>query len=117
MDQPPYILDAIRRTAVLDAIHDRCSHAGWPLLAAHVRPTHVHLIVKSETHPNRIMTSLKSYASRKLNQLSLDAPTCKRWTRHGSTRWLWNPAEIQSAIRYIIEQQGEPMATFLNPDL
>jgi hypothetical protein len=34
------------------------------------------------------MNDMKSYASRRLNQLGLDEPARRRWARHGSTRWL-----------------------------
>ena len=58
------------------------------------------------------MNDLKSYASRCLNRAKLDDRTRKRWVRHGSTRWLWDRADISGAIRYGIEGQGEAMAVF-----
>jgi hypothetical protein len=35
-----------------------------------------------------------------------------RWARHGSTRWLWKDEDVRQALRYVIEEQGEPMALF-----
>ena len=61
---PPYLLDEQRRLCVLDAIRERCSYAGWNLLAAHVRSNHVHLVVEAEIPPELVMNSVKSYASR-----------------------------------------------------
>ena len=62
------------------------------------------------------MNDLKSYASRCLNRLGLDEPTRKRWARHGSTRWLWKPESVSAAIRYVVAEQGDPMAVFeMNP--
>lgn len=112
MDQPPYAMDETRRDAVLAAIVHRCSENNWILLAAHVRTSHVHVVVEAETRPERIMNDLKSYASRCMNQLGLDHPARKRWTRHGSTRWLWKAADVSAAIRYVVEEQGERMAAF-----
>jgi len=112
MNQPPYRLDAQRRQALLDSIVDGCSQQNWSLLAAHVRTNHVHLVVESEARPERIMNDLKSYASRCLNQLGLDGPLRKRWARHGSTRWLWEPENVSAAIRYVVDEQGERMAVF-----
>ena len=113
MDQPPYDLDRSRREAVLAALRERCLERHWNLLAAHVRTSHVHLIVGAEVRPERVMNDLKAYASRCLNRLGLDSSTRKRWARHGSTRWLWTQEDISSAIQYVVEQQGDPMEMFL----
>jgi REP element-mobilizing transposase RayT len=112
MDQPPYAMDRIRRETVLAAIVERCVNRKWTLRAAHVRSNHVHIVVNADARPERVMNDLKSYASRCLNQAGLDDPARKRWARHGSTRWLWKPEGIWSAIRYVVDRQGEPMAVF-----
>ena len=112
MNEPAYRMDERRRQAVLAAILERCSDRHWDLLAAHVRTNHVHLVVEAEARPERIMNDLKSYASRWLNRLGLDGPARKRWARHGSTRWLWKPENVSAAIRYVVDEQGEPMAVF-----
>ena len=110
MNQPPYRFDARCRQALLASIVDSCSQQNWSLLAAHVRTNHVHLVVKSEARPERIMNDLKSYASGCLNRLGLDEPVRKRWARHGSTCWLWEPENVSAAIRYVVDEQGERMA-------
>jgi REP element-mobilizing transposase RayT len=112
MDQPPYSMDRSCREAVLGALLERCSQRHWNLLAAHVRTNHVHVVVEAEARPERIMNDLKAYASRCLNRLGLDPPGRKRWARHGSTRWLWKPQSVSAAIRYIVDEQGDPMAVF-----
>ncbi len=58
------------------------------------------------------MNDLKSYASRCLNEIGLDAPSRKRWARHGSTRWLWKQENVSAAIRYVLDEQGRAMAVF-----
>jgi REP element-mobilizing transposase RayT len=112
MDQPPYGMDRSRREAVLAAMRERCSDRNWTLLAAHVRTNHVHVVVAAEVRPERIMNDLKAYASRCLNRLGLDEPARKRWARHGSTRWLPKQQSVSAAIRYVVEEQGDPMAVF-----
>jgi REP element-mobilizing transposase RayT len=112
MDQAPYSLDEVRRHAVLAAIQEVCAHRGWYLLAAHVRATHVHTVVEAEVPPERVMDGFKAYASRCLNRMGLDSRNRKRWTRHGSTRWLWKPQHISAAIQYVVAEQGEAMAVF-----
>jgi REP element-mobilizing transposase RayT len=112
MDQPPYDMDRCRREAVLAALRDRCWERRWSLLAAHVRTTHVHIVVEADARPDRVMNDLKSYASRCLNRMELDEAGRKRWARHGSTRWLWNDENVSAAIRYVVDEQGDPMAVF-----
>ena len=112
MDQPPYHLDRIRRNAVLEAIQEVCSTRHWCLLAAHVRSNHVHAVVDAEIPPEPIMNAFKSYASRRLNRIGLDPPGRKRWTRHGSTRWLWKPQHVSAAMQYVIAEQGDAMSVF-----
>jgi REP element-mobilizing transposase RayT len=117
MLQEPYVLDGARRTVVLSALRRHCAHRGWNLLAAHVRSNHVHVIVEAEVRPEKIMNELKAYASRELNRLGNDAPARKRWTRHGSTRWLFKDQDVRDALRYIIKEQSEPMALFVSEEL
>ena len=112
MLQAPYVLDQ-RRAAVLKAIRQHCEYRGWNLLAAHVRTTHVHAILEAEVPPEKIVTEFKAYASRELNRLGYDAPDRKRWARHGSTRWLFKDQDVKDAIRYVVEEQGQPTALFL----
>ena len=113
MLQDPYVLDEVTRPVVLAAIQRHCAYRGWNLLAAHVRSNHVHIIVEAETRPERIMNEFKSYASRELNQLTSERPDRKRWARHGSTRWLWKDEDVMHALRYVSDEQGDPMALFV----
>ena len=117
MDQEPYLLDSKRRAAVLESIREVCLHREWTLLAAHVRTTHVHAIVEAQSKPEKIMNDFKSYASRKLNRLECDTQSRKRWAHHGSTRWLFEDENVRQAIKYVVEEQGEPMAVFVTEEV
>ena len=112
MREPAYEMDAQRRDIALRAIQEVCGYRGWSLLAAHVRSNHVHVVVHALVQPECVMNDLKSYASRRLNECGLDTPLRKRWTRHGSTRYLWQPEQVEAAIRYVVYEQGKPMAVF-----
>ena len=116
MHQAPYTLDQRRRDAVLGAIQAACATRGWHLLAAHVRTTHVHTVVEAEVPPERVMSEFKVYASRRLSRMGLDQPDRKRWSRHGSTRWLWKPQHVSAAVHYVVEEQGNVMSVFESPD-
>ncbi len=113
LKQAPYFLDRDTRQAVLEAISETCLLRGWSLLAAHVRPTHVHVVVEADVKPEKVMHKFKAHASQRLNSLGRDEPDRKRWARHGSTRWLWKDQDVREAIRYVVENQGEPMAVFV----
>jgi REP element-mobilizing transposase RayT len=112
MTQAPYLLDEHARPIVLDAIREVCRHRRWILLAAHVRTNHVHVVVEADAKPEKAMNDFKSYASRALNGLEPDKSR-RRWAHHGSTRWLWKDEDVREAIRYVIEEQGEPLAFFV----
>ena len=113
MTVPGYTLDRGSRSTVLQSIRESCAVKGWLLCAAHVRGTHVHLVLSSRETPERVMTYLKHYASVALNRQS--GERCRRWTRHGSTRWLWEPEGVDRAIHYVVHQQGVPMAVHTLP--
>jgi REP element-mobilizing transposase RayT len=117
MLQEPYVLNQEGRAVVLAALRRHCAQRVWNLLAAHVRSNHVHAIVEAEIRPERIMNEFKCYASRELNRLGSDAPDRRRWARHGSTRWLWKDQDVQDAVRYVVEEQGDPMVLFVAEEL
>jgi REP element-mobilizing transposase RayT len=108
MREEPYLLDHASRQIVLAAIRRVCAHRGWRLIAAHVRTSHVHVVVNAGVTPERIMHAFKAYACRSLHQGT------KWWTRHGSTRYLWKIEDVDGAVRYVVEGQGEAMAVFLD---
>jgi REP element-mobilizing transposase RayT len=109
---PPYGLGVSQRPLVLAAIKEACIHRGWQLEAVHVRPQHVHSVVGARAQPEFVLNTFKSYSSRKLNRACLDPLRRKRWTRHGSTKYLWTPGSVESAIKYVIEEQGEPLCIY-----
>ena len=114
MQAPPYELDARRRRIVLATIIQVCQHRGWFLLAAHVRTAHIHVVVGApDVKPEPVMTAFKAYASRALNEADLDPPGAKRWSRYGSTRYLWTQADVCSTMKYVLEEQGDQMDVFL----
>jgi REP element-mobilizing transposase RayT len=114
MKQPPYYLDAPRRQCVLATIQEVCVHRRWSLLAAHIRSTHAHVVVHAPTDPEKVMNDFKAYSSRRLTEAGFEDRNRKRWSRHGSTRYLWEIDSVEGAIRYTIDEQGELMAWYEN---
>jgi adenine-specific DNA methylase/REP element-mobilizing transposase RayT len=116
MDQPPYSMDESRREILLAAIRQGCDYRGWTLHAVHVRSNHVHVVVTANAAPERVMNDLKSYGSRRLNEAGFDTKDRKRWTRHGSTRYLWTDDAVHMAIEYVWDQRGKPMSRWRRED-
>ncbi len=112
MKQPAFVMDQARRIVVLKTIREVCNHRRWTLLAAHVRTTHVHLVAQGNAVPEKIMNDVKAYSSRRLNEAKLDPPDRIRWTRHGSTIYLWKMDEVEAKVHYTLYEQGDQMEVY-----
>jgi REP element-mobilizing transposase RayT len=114
--EAPYSLDQPRRQIMLRTIQEVSNHRGWQLIAAHVRSNHVHVIVHAECGPDKVMEDYKAYCTRRLREAGFDPARRHRWTEGGSKRYLWKPEQLQAAIRYVLDEQGEPMELFIAAD-
>jgi REP element-mobilizing transposase RayT len=109
---PPYQLDALRRQVTLEAVCEIARRKGWVLHAAHVRTNHVHIAVTAAGTPERVMNDFKTAASRRLNKAFPAERDRTRWTRHGSTRYLWTDEAVAEKVHYALHGQREPMERF-----
>ncbi len=114
MKQPLYTMDKNRRKAVLEAIIEVCKYRKWRLLAAHIRSSHVHIIVNGYNTPEKMMNDFKAYASRKLNNMGFENKDRKRCTRHGSTVYIWDDQGVADVMKYVVYGQGDPMEVYAN---
>jgi REP element-mobilizing transposase RayT len=112
MAQAKYSLDEARRVIVLKSLIAECGYRRWHLWAAHVRSDHVHVVVAAPARPEKVLINFKAYASRALTRAGFDHAKRRRWSRHGSTRYLWEAEHVERAIEYVLYQQGKPMQTF-----
>lgn len=109
MSQEPYSMDEPRRQAVLEGIRFVCHERGWTLHAVHVRKYHVHVVVKADKNVEQVLIDLKAYASRALNENGFDGKNRKRWTKHGSTKYIYDPDYLNATINYTLNKQGKVM--------
>lgn len=58
------------------------------------------------------MSDIKARASRELTNAGFDTAQRKRWTRHGSTIYLFTDEQVAAKIRYTLDEQGERMAWY-----
>lgn len=102
----PQKLDAPRREIALQAIARVATLRGWRLWTVNVRTNHIHLVLSAPGRPEPVLTSLKGWITKDLIEAGLLVKGEKLWTRHGSTRYLWNEASVEAACRYVRDGQG-----------
>lgn len=78
----------------------------------HVRTNHVHVVITANAKPEKVLNDLKVWCSRRLRESLSEPGDRERWTRHGSTRYIWKEYSLAEAIRYVLDEQGERMAYF-----
>jgi REP element-mobilizing transposase RayT len=108
----PIKLDAARRAAVEAAIREFAEYRQTTLYSLNVRTNHAHLVLGASDTPEKLMTSLKAYSTRRLRELNLVRPEDRVWSRHGSTRWLWTEDHISQACEYVALGQGGDLPMF-----
>ena len=93
------------RRVVLDSIRDVALHKAWTLHAADARTNHVHVVITAPPLPERVMNTLKTWATRRLREAGLARQDQRIWSRHGSTIYLFRPENMAEKIRYVNECQ------------
>ncbi|HHN77223.1 MAG TPA: hypothetical protein ENK11_00915 [Phycisphaerales bacterium] len=101
----PFLLTHEARPCVHDAIVSVCEHRGWLLHAVNVRSNHVHVVVAANPQPERVMAGFKSWATRALRESGFAENGQRVWTRHGSTRYLFDQASLTRAVDYVVRHQ------------
>jgi len=99
--------DAARRAAIAEAIREVCAVREWALLALNVRTNHVHVVVQCDARPERALLNFKAYATKRMVEARAFRAGERPWSRHGSTRYLWNERDIDAACQYVINGQGD----------
>jgi len=105
MASAPIRLSDQQRKTVSETIRQSCLAKGWEVHALSVLSNHVHIVVAGcDETPEKAMSFLKAWSSRKLNNV-FPAGTGRRWwTRHGSTRYIKSDVSLNKAIEYVNNQ-------------
>jgi REP element-mobilizing transposase RayT len=112
MEAEAFLLDGTQRRVVDKAIRSVCTIRGYGLKALNVRTNHAHIVVTAPVKPNAVMVAFKANATRELKEALLVGPDQKVWSRGGSTKYLWKPQNVERAIEYTINGQGEDLPDF-----
>ncbi len=102
-----------QRQIVENTIAEHCRIRNWQLHAVAARNQHIHVVVSAVGRtPNDVMGQLKAWCTRKLkdHERTSGAKVVRKnwWTQRGSKRWLNGTKSIGAAVRYVLEEQGEP---------
>ena len=107
MNHSPFLLETAEKRAVVEgAIRDTCSARGWEIFALNVRTNHVHAVLDADTNKERALATLKAWATRALREAQLAPNDRTVWAHHGSTRVLTTDDAVESAIQYVLFEQG-----------
>ncbi len=106
MKGQPVRLNSDQRRIVRDSIIQSFREKGWDIYALNVRSNHVHIVVAVPNKSlERVISYLKAWASRNLNEApSIEAPR-RWWTRHGSTRYIKIVSSLEKAVEYVTHHQ------------
>lgn len=106
----PVELNAQRHEAVEKAIRETCHKRNWSLLAINIRTNHIHTVVKvGSKHPNQVLIALKANATREMRENGVWNSEDTPWADKGSKKWLWNEKNVEMAIDYVINGQGDEL--------
>ena len=105
MKHDQVVLTDDQRLLVHRTIIESCQAVCWSVHALNVRSNHVHIVLNAaDQGPERAMTFLKAWASRKLNEIFSPSVRQRWWTRHGSTRYIKTDQSLAKAIEYVNRQ-------------
>lgn len=111
MAEPEFTLGPQDRALVLSCVRETCSYRAWDLVCVHVRTNHVHTVLQTNIPIEHAMSYLKARATFVLKTRYRDRQ--RFWTKHGSTRYLWNHVSLAAAVDYVMNQQGAPMESWM----
>jgi REP element-mobilizing transposase RayT len=115
MSEAALTLDPQQRRVVEDTIARHCRIRGWHLHVVNCRTQHVHVVVTApKRDPKDVMDQFKAWCTRHLKELERSRRPAGRalrrswWTQGGSKRRLNDEKSLEEAVRYALEEQGDP---------
>ena len=100
---PVVVLAAPLRELTRDAILATCRHRSWDVHALVVERTHIHIVIAAQDAPERIMQTLKSWATRVLRERGHLVDHPHPWAEHGSSEYLFATTNVQRAVGYVLD--------------
>ena len=107
--QAPVRLRATHRAVVEQAIRETCEIRRWCLWTVNVRSNHVHVVVTANCRPDRVLNAFKANCTRQMREARYCDSERRPWAEGGSKRYLWADEQLDNAIAYVDDDQGEPL--------
>ena len=117
MNGPPVTLDKCDADSLILQYQETAKVRKWELCAASVMYNHTHVVigVPGDPDPQKLLETLKSWATRALTKLRLLPPNGSFWTAKGSKRKLGDEQAICNAVVYVVRKQPNPLAVYYAP--
>jgi REP element-mobilizing transposase RayT len=114
MKGPPVLLNREQAEAVLEQLMETARYRGWQLLAVAILADHVHVVVgvPGDPEPEVLLRDFKSYGSRRLNRAWPRPAGGTWWVESGSRRILRSESAVLDAVRYVMENQPNPLVVY-----
>src|SRR5258707_83391 len=109
LKQLPVKLSRRQRAAIDFSIRETCAIRKWDLWALNVRTNHLHCVITANRNPKTVLVALKANATRSMSTAGCWASDLSPWAQGGSKKYLWTEEELQNAITYVVDDQGEPL--------
>lgn len=106
MTEAAFVLNALARNVVDEAIARRASLRGWVVHARNVRSNHVHVVVSAAPiPPEDVVGQFKSWGTRALRAAGALGDRRRVWTKRASTRWINDERSLPMAVDYVLNHQ------------
>jgi REP element-mobilizing transposase RayT len=101
----PVFLNSEQAQVLFEQWQKTIAHRHWKLYGAAVMANHIHILLETndDTQPENVARDLKSYGSRRLNQV-FGTPASGTWWTQGSSIRRKTADSIPRVIRYIKDQ-------------
>ncbi len=109
---PEFLLNGPQRSCVENSIRRVYSFRGYNLQAINVRTNHVHAVISAALKPESLINAFKANATRELRENGLVNIEITVWSRGGSRRYLCKPNNVDAAIDYVVNGQGDDLPNF-----
>ncbi|MGY8769737.1 MAG: hypothetical protein ACKVH8_15065 [Pirellulales bacterium] len=99
------ILNDKERRIVEGQVAETCRFRDWILYGVSCRSNHMHLVIGAEnTRPEKIRVDIKSWCTRRMNELS-DRNRGNWWAERGSQRYIFDEDCLGTVIQYVTDAQ------------
>ena len=112
----PVCLNREQAQVLFEQFQETIAHRHWKLCGTAVMMNHVHVLLETsdDTEPEAVARDLKSYGSRRLNQV-FGKPTSETWWTRGSSIRRKQAEAIPQVIKYI-KNQRNPLLIWIAPE-